>query len=167
MTQEKLKNLFDYDPRGFLLFKIRPQQSKNKKSRKAGTISQSRPGYRRTSVRIEKRLFMVHRLIFLFHYGFLPEHVDHINGNSLDNRIENLRPATNSENQRNKFALKRNSSGLKGIHFCKTTSKWRAQISIDRKRISLGRFETKAQAHLAYKKAAKLYHGAFANWRTL
>ena len=89
-------------------------------------------------------------------------HVDHINGNKLDNRRENLRICTIQENNLKRGIRKDNTSGAKGVHFNKKTGKWMARISIGNKRYYLGLFTLKEEAIKAYNKACKKYHGKFA-----
>lgn len=87
---------------------------------------------------------------------------DHINGNGLDNRKENLRACTNSQNQANRGMPINNTSGYKGVCWYKANRKWQAQIKINKKQIYLGRYSTKEQAALIYNEAALKYHGKFA-----
>lgn len=93
--------------------------------------------------------------------------VDHINGNRLDNRKENLRLCTHQQNQMNKSKQVNNTSGYKGVSLNKGKSKYRARITLNRKEINLGSFKTKEKAALAYNQAAKKYHGKFANLNIL
>lgn len=86
--------------------------------------------------------------------------VDHANGNGLDNRRANLRPATNAENQRNRPVQANNTSGFKGVGLHR--GKWRAQIKLDGKRRHLGYFATPDEAGRAYDDAARELHGEFA-----
>jgi len=86
---------------------------------------------------------------------------DHINGNSLDNRRENLRVCTVSQNQMNRRTQKNNTSGYKGVSYSKHRKKWFSQIQIDKKRIFLGLFLTPENAARAYDEAAKRYFGEF------
>lgn len=159
MDQKQVKNIFHYDSeKGGLIYKVQPFQSKSKAGQLVGSKCRGR-----LFVRVNKKLYAVHRLVFLFHRGFWPEQVDHIDGNGLNNKIENLRAATNAENQRNKPKLKHNKSGFKGIHFCKQTKSWRVQITFERKRICGGRFSTKKEAAKKYNQLAKKYHNEFAN----
>lgn len=90
-------------------------------------------------------------------------HVDHINGDRLDNRRSNLRLCTNGENLRNRGAQKNNTSGFKGVCWNKDRNGWMAQISFQNKKHFLGVFETPEEAHEAYKAAAASFHGVFAN----
>lgn len=89
--------------------------------------------------------------------------VDHINGNTLDNRICNLRVCTNAENRKNggKYFGKY-SSKYKGVCWCKRDKIWKAEIKANSKHIYIGSFNNERQAMLAYNEAAKKYHGEFA-----
>jgi hypothetical protein len=87
--------------------------------------------------------------------------VDHINGDKLDNRKENLRICTNQQNQMNKAKYKNNKSGFKGVSFDKPTNKYKAQIMIDGKKKHLGRFDDKLDAYKAYCDACIKYHGEY------
>lgn len=87
--------------------------------------------------------------------------VDHINRNELDCRRVNLRFASKAQNARNCGVRSHNSSGFKGVYFCKQTKKWRAEIRVSGKGIKLGRFDNKLDAAIAYDKASEKYHGEF------
>lgn len=88
------------------------------------------------------------------------EQVDHIDGNGLNNRRDNLRLATNSQNHHNISKRSDNKSGYKGV--CYSGGKWVAQINVSGKQTYLGRFDTPENAYEAYCEAAKKYHGEFA-----
>jgi len=88
--------------------------------------------------------------------------VDHIDGNGLDNRRSNLRPATNAENQRNRGPNRNNSSGFKGVSWQKGKQKWQAGIVVDGRRHFLGYHATAEEAALAYDIAALESFGEFA-----
>lgn len=90
------------------------------------------------------------------------EHVDHVNGNGLDNRRCNLRLATPSQSQQNQPRDRANTSGYKGVTLCKATLRWKAQIQVNKKHMHLGYFTTPELAYAAYCEAAKELHGEFA-----
>ena len=102
-----------------------------------------------------------HRLITSAQKG---QFVDHINGNTLDNRLENLRLCSNTQNVRNSKIPKTNTTGYKGINYVPRNPKkpWSARIAVNGKGKHLGYFKTKEEAALAYNKAASLYYGEFA-----
>jgi hypothetical protein len=89
-------------------------------------------------------------------------YVDHINGDTLDDRRENLRPCSRSENLRNSRRKHyARSSRFKGVYFDKGTGRWAADIRAGQ-RIRLGRFDTEIAAALAYDRKAVELHGEFA-----
>lgn len=90
------------------------------------------------------------------------EFVDHINGNPLDNRRENLRVVSLLENARNKAVSRSNKAGLKGVCFHKRQKKWIAQILVNGKHIWLGTFDDPIAAHSAYIEAAEHHFGEYA-----
>ena len=87
--------------------------------------------------------------------------VDHINGDPLDNRRENLRICTHAENSFNTKKPSHNTSGYKGVHFYKNRNKYTARIAFRGKDYNLGYFETAKEAHAAYCAASKVYHGEY------
>jgi len=88
--------------------------------------------------------------------------IDHINRECSDDRIENLRSATNTQNNGNMKRSSRNTSGYKGVSFCKSGKKWSARIKAHGKNHWLGYFENPSVAHVAYAKAAERLFGEFA-----
>ncbi len=86
--------------------------------------------------------------------------VDHENGDGLDNRRQNLRAATRSQNGYNRGATRTNKSGLKGASWDKARSLWKAQIVVNRLHINLGHFATPEEAHAVYVRASE-QHGEF------
>jgi hypothetical protein len=106
------------------------------------------------------KLIFMHREIIEIGDGLF---ADHINHNTVDNRKANLRPATRTQNNRNrrKFNLP-TKSRYKGVYWKPHIKKWVAQISVDRKIIHLGCFKSQKAAAKAYDRAAKELHGQFA-----
>jgi hypothetical protein len=94
------------------------------------------------------------------------EKVDHINGNGMDNRIENLRPATEAENAQNRALMSTNKTGFKGVRTHKRTNRFQAQIWVRRKYIHLGTFDTKELAAEFLELAREMLHGDYANHGT-
>lgn len=90
------------------------------------------------------------------------EQVDHIDGDSLNNRRANLRKATNAQNQANRGAQANNTSGYKGVYWSKADRKWKAFIRVNKKMLHLGYFSKPEDAHKAYIDAAKKYFGEYA-----
>ena len=88
--------------------------------------------------------------------------VDHVNGNTLDNRKSNLRIVSRSQNEWNRDKQKNNSTGYKGITYVKRDKLFIARIRVYGKLIYLGGFKDKKRAAEAYNKGAKQYHGKFA-----
>lgn len=105
---------------------------------------------------------MLHRAIMKAKKG---EQVDHINGNTLDNRKENLRICTHAENIRNRNQRKNSNTKYKGVF--KSGKKWGASIGYENERYYLGVFKTQEEAAIAYNKAALKYHGEFALLNTV
>lgn len=153
VTTERLYELFRYDSKtGYLV------------RRSTGKVAGSRhaKGYRQ--IAIDRQGYLLHRVIWFFVYGFWPpSQIDHINRQRDDNRITNLRMATQSENNANQPVRKDNqTSGLKGVTLHRKTGLWRARLKKDSREISLGYFNTPEEAHAAYCKAASETFGEFA-----
>lgn len=108
---------------------------------KKGALSGSLCDGRYRTVVINKKRYYVHRLIWLMHYGYMPKEIDHINRNKLDNRIENLREVTRSENILNTKISVRNKSGIKGVSWSKSKQKWLVQKTLNKERKTLGYFD--------------------------
>lgn len=117
-------------------------------------------GYARTNIWTEGKKPRMHR--FILGETDRKTHIDHINGDKLDNRKENLRVCSASDNAKNRGKQRNNSSGYKGVIFDKARSKWRAEICFNGNRKYLGRFDSVEEAAIAYQDAAKMYHGDFA-----
>lgn len=122
----------------------------------------NRTGYARRTLKHKGKSYVsqMHRLILGMEYGG-DLTVDHINGNTLDNRKENLRICTRSENQWNRINSKNNTSGYKGVSFHSATGQWRGRVSAHKVEYSVGYFETKELANEAVCEFRKKIHGCF------
>lgn len=157
MKQERLKELFEYH-NGNLLWKI--QKARSTKIGQVAGVKDSR-GY--VKISIDRKSYYAHRLIWIWHNGdLLNNRLDHVNTNTSDNRIENLRLATQSQNNGNRNIPANNTSGHKGVSWNNKLQKWKAYIAIDGDRIHLGYFEKLDEASAAYNLAAEKHFGEFA-----
>lgn len=141
-----LHSRLSYDPiSGHLFWKHSEKMSAQWNGRfantRAGTLTSGKSGKVYEMIVIDYKKYKCHRIIFKMFYGFDPREVDHINGNGLDNRIENLRSVSSIENQRNLRLQNHNTSGVAGVCFNKTFNKWWAYMKINGKQKSLGYFE--------------------------
>lgn len=146
LTQQRLKELFNYDPLS------------GKLTSKYGNVcgESSKSGYY-ISVNVEGKTYKAHRLAWLYMYGEFPNGlIDHKNEDKTDNRISNLRIASDSTNQHNRFKSKEHK--LLGAFFHKPSGKWRASIMVNKQRINLGTFSTEIEAHNTYMEAKRIYH---------
>jgi len=161
VSRERLIELFDYDRlTGRLVRKVVGV------GEKAITIGVSKQGYLMRWV--DKKCYSEHALVFMYHHGHFADETDHINGIKTDNRIENLREVSRSQNNANAKKRVRNgecSSSAKGVYFrsdWKPNGKWVAQLVVNGKHHWLGGFNTEAEAALAYNNAAIEHYGDFA-----
>jgi hypothetical protein len=155
ITQAQLRELFTYRQDGCLI------SNKNSTRRKIGDVVGSLHGDNYLTVSINSKNILLHRVIYFYHYGHCPEFLDHINGNFKDNRIENLRPATRSQNMMNRRLAKNNTSGIIGVTWEKSTNSWIAKININGKRTKLGKFTDLFSAACVRKSAEQKHYGEF------
>jgi hypothetical protein len=160
LTQDTLKDMFDYREDGNLIRKHATMGNGNYAGKTVGWADNK--GY--VSTKIHGASYRVHRLIWMWHYGELPEQLDHINGCKSDNRIENLRLASNSENMMNRKTFKNNSSGCKGVSWHQKNQKWFVYVDVNKRRKNIGYFDDLELAELVATEAREKYHGKFANF---
>ena len=159
LTQSILKSYCTYDKNtGNLIFVKRWSKSTQIGSI-AGSIVGTLPneGYR--VMHFGGTNYPVHRVVWLYHYGTLPEkQIDHLNHNRVDNRIENLRETSHHTNMKNKSLYVTNQSGYPGVAY--KDEVWISRISIDGNKIHLGSFITFEEAVAARKAGEKIlnYH---------
>ena len=157
LSQDLLHELFEYRD-GFLYWKNSVGNQVVAGS-KFGTMRNN--GYLQGT--INKKIHRVHRLIFLYHHGFLPELLDHIDGDRANNKIENLRIANKSQNSFNAKISSKNTSGVKGVSWNKQKEKWKAECQHYKKRKHIGYFQTIEDAKNAVEFYRVSVHGEFAN----
>jgi hypothetical protein len=116
-------------------------------------------------VKIKAKSFKAHRLVFLYHHGYLPEIVDHIDGNKRNNKIENLRAATKEENCRNQKIRSTNKSGYKGVKWIEHCKKWQVEVCKNYKQLRFGMYEDLELAGLVAVEATELIHGRFSAYK--
>lgn len=158
LTQEQAHNLFEYKE-GMLYWRIKPKNSRSAKGNmEAG--SQSGNGYKKVTV--NKKAFYTHQIIFLMQHGYIPKLIDHVDGNSKNNNIDNLRESNKSLNACNAKTPVTNTSGHKGVIWSKREKKWIARVQINKKQIHLGSFNNLELASLVADKGRNFYHGKHA-----
>jgi len=146
LDQEKLLRHFWYDTDTGDLYRLKDSV----KGRPLGSGGSS-AGY--IYVLFEGNVYLAHRLVWLYVHGKWPEQgLDHIDLNPRNNRISNLREASQLQNMHNLYISVQNSSGVAGVTWDKATNKWKAQGSYNGKRVYLGRFVDIAEAGEAYTK---------------
>ena len=116
-------------------------------------------GYRQ--VRINGKLYREHRVVFMLHHGWVPTYLDHINGVRDDNRVENLRPCTQTQNSYNTSGWGGHSFP-KGVTWHKKARRYQAQISVAGRNKYLGQFKELQDAVAAVNAARAQHHGEFA-----
>jgi hypothetical protein len=162
LTAERLRELLNYDPEtGVFTWRAARNSNRAPEGKIAGWIeSPQKYGKQRRSIEVDQRNYKAHRLAWLYMNGEWPKRVvDHINGDSLDNRIANLRDVSQLTNIQNERAGRRNSrSGLIGAHWVARDSTWSSHIKYAGRLLSLGRFETPEAAHAAYLEAKRRLH---------
>lgn len=160
ITQELVKELFNYKD-GSLYWRVKPSPQV-KVGDLAGTPTMDKKSDR-IKISINRKCFKRSRLVFLFHHGWLPKVVDHIDRNPMNDNIANLRAATRSQNNMNMSCIRGLTSIYKGVYLMKNRTTWESSIKINGKRKYLGTFKIETDAAIAYNKAANELFGEFAN----
>ena len=156
LTKEYLHFLFDYRD-GKLFWKI-CKAKKIKVGDEAGCHKEK--GY--FHIGINGTNYLIHRLVFAWHNSFMPEFIDHIDGNPSNNKIENLREATWSQNQQNKTNQINNTSGVKGVSWVAKRNRWVVRVQLNKKSYQLGYFKDLEFAELVAIEGQNKYHGEYA-----
>lgn len=143
-TYEEAALRYTYDPEKGLLY--------NKEKRAVG--AKRTDGY--LDIGHKDKNLLVHRLVFVMYYGYLPNQIDHINQDKTDNRIDNLRGVSRRENAMN------NPRRKGGVYWDKRRNKWYAKIQKDKKQNFLGYFSSRDEALAARRDAELTFFGDYA-----
>jgi HNH endonuclease len=158
LNKEVLNDIFQYQDGKLFWKKITGNRAK------IGDIAGRQSGSYRM-VGLHKRAFMEHRLIFMMHHGYFPQEVDHIDGNKLNNKIENLRSASHLENLRNQKIRINNVSGHKNVGWASREQKWRVRLTVNRKDKHIGYFDDRELADLVAVEATNKFHKEFSAYK--
>lgn len=174
LDQKYLKSVFDYNPntgdlsvrKDFKEVKSAGGQSvgggRYYPGKIVGTLK-GRHGHLR--INVKGKVFLTHRVIFMWMTGKCPKYIDHIDRNPSNNCWSNLRECTQSQNAMNQKFSKVNKSGFKGVRFY--CGAWRAYIMVNYKQINLGRFNNMEDAIKAREAASIKYHQEYSGELTL
>ena len=157
ITQEYLKSILDYDKEtGDFTWKVE-KGIRNRLGSIAGTLSQ---GYMR--IEINGKKYMAHRLVWLYTYGYFPkDSIDHMNNKREDNRLINLREATNQQNAFNRGKHSNNTSGFIGVCWNINANKYIAKCGYNGSKYYLGYFDDPAEASKVYQEFTKKLYAEF------
>ena len=157
-TQKEVLDIFKYKD-GVLYWKV-DMHARKVKGKPCGNANK---GDGRLRTQVKGKNMLNHRIIFLMHHGYLPNRIDHIDGNFLNNQIKNLRDATHSQNMCNRKINVNNTSGIKGISW--DGKYWKVQIYVGGKHAFNKRFDNLELAELAAIEAREKYHGQYARYK--
>jgi hypothetical protein len=159
LAAERVCALLDYDPdTGVFRWAVAGRDGPGTKGSVAGAASK-----RYWQITIDGRKYLAHRLAFLYMTGkWPPVHVDHIDGNGFNNRFNNLRLATPSQNHGNRRVRRDSASGITGVMYIAPRKKWWATIRVAGRLRHLGYFGTAQEAAEARNRSAVEHFGNFA-----
>jgi len=153
ITQTELKEILDYNSDAGIFTWKNPLNTSLVVGSVAGTVNKK--GY--ICIGVKKKLYRAHRLAWFYVHGVWPDQIDHINHVRTDNRLVNLRSASEKENSTNIGRSKANTSGVTGVKWHKRDELWEAAINFNSKRINLGRFTDFNEAVKVRKQAEIMY----------
>lgn len=153
LTQARLKELFEYTDDGSFVRRSTGKPISNKMNN----------GHRYIRVNVDGLVCSVHRCVFLYHHGYLPSTIDHIDNDRTNNKIENLRAATQQQNCLNRVKHKHSKSLYKNVYWNAATKKWAVVLTVERKRRYFGVYEDIEFADLVAQEARNKFHGKFVN----
>jgi hypothetical protein len=150
ITQERLKELFDYQDGTFI-------------RRSTGVQIVANFGVKRyLRVFVDGKPRSLHRMIYLWHHGHLPKTLDHIDGDRANNKIENLREATQQQNCLNRKHHSNSKSPYKNVYWHQAMNKWTVVMQVDGSRKQLGYYDDVELADLVAMEARNKFQGQFA-----
>lgn len=154
LTRERAAALLEYDPTTGVFTRLVARGG-----HPVGSVAGATDGSGHRQISVDGIVYLAHRLAWFMMTGAWPAgQVDHVNCVPDDNRWENLRQATHTQNCANSSLQKNNTSGIKGVYWDHGHKKWAAQLGKKR----LGRFDNKDAAAAAYAAAASRKYGEFA-----
>lgn len=156
ITQQRLKDLLHYDlDAGVFVWRVAPC-----KNIRAGLVAGCRRSDGYVKIGIDGKRYLAHRLVWLYIYGVWPtNNIDHINHNTIDNHIDNLRDVTQVGNLQNQIKARIDSTtGLLGVSVHKPNGKYKAQIRTRGKSKTIGYYATREEAHAAYLAEKRIQH---------
>ena len=164
ISAERLSRLFRLDHvTGHLYWVCPNKHHKEKVGTEAGFCRKQHNNKNYWIVKVDGHAYRRSQLVFCMTNSKWPDPcVDHINGNSLDDRPENLRAVTITQNAWNHKGRKKSSNLPMGVRAHKGTTKFQARISFNKKQINLGFYSTVKQAHRAYLNARQKFFGEYA-----
>jgi len=144
-----IKDYLKYNPEtGVLTWRERPSNRVH-----VGDVAGSPHGNGYISLRCCGRKYYAHRVAWYLTFGQWPNNIDHINGDGTDNRLENLRDVSPTENHRNQRIRKNCLSGHMGVRWSERDKRWRAYITVEGVQKNLGSYKAKADAISARRRA--------------
>ncbi len=159
ITQAELKELFDYNAEtGVFTWKVKLRNGMN-----IGDVAGTKDSNGYLVVAYKRKRYYCHRLAWTYIYGDVPNIIDHIDGDKSNNKINNLRNSTYTENARNQKISKNNISGIKSVGWVKSRNKWVVKLRVNGKQKFIGHFDDLELAELVAIEARIKYHGEFAN----
>ncbi len=160
-SKEDVLNIFRVEPESGRIFWTNPLGRSRTHGKEAGTLSTCRHGKPYHIIKIRGRFIRRGHIIFFYVNDCWPTHfLDHINGDSLDDRIENLRQATATQNSWNKKSYRKGSNLPMGV--TRKEARFQARIGLNGKLIPLGCYSTPEEASAVYQLKRKELFGEFA-----
>ena len=157
MTNKELKEILHYDELTGISTWLE-NRSKMKVGDTAGSLRKDKSGKHYKQIKIRYKTYALHRIIWFYMTGRWPNQIDHIDGNGLNNKWNNLRDVNIFVNSQNQRTPVNNTSGVIGVNLIKSTGKWRSRISVKGERIDLGCFDDFNNAVLVRKQAEIKYN---------